>query len=98
MAESKESLPWKVVLIGESGVGKTSIISRYISNSFNSVLASTPGANFTTKTVFLKDKNQSIKLEILDTTVQEKYLGLDKVFYQNSAVYILVYDINRRSF
>ena len=53
--EEKEAFPCKVVLIGESGVGKTSIISRYISNSFNSVLASTPGANFTTKT-WLKKK------------------------------------------
>ena len=97
MAESKEALPCKVVLIGESGVGKTSIISRYISNSFNSVLASTPGANFTTKTVFLKDKNQSIKFEIWDTAGQEKYRALAKVFYKNSSVCILVYDITRRS-
>jgi small GTP-binding protein len=97
MAKSKEALPCKVVLIGESGVGKTSIISRYISNSFNSVLASTPGANFTTKTVFLKDKNQSIKFEIWDTAGQEKYRALAKVFYKNSSVCILVYDITRRA-
>ena len=95
--DEKKAIPCKVVLIGESGVGKTSIISRYISNSFNSVLASTPGANFTTKTVFLKDKNQSIKFEIWDTAGQEKYRALAKVFYKNSSVCILVYDITRRS-
>ena len=95
--EEKQSIPCKVVLIGESGVGKTSIISRYISNTFSSVLMATPGANFTTKTIFLKDENQSIKFEIWDTAGQEKYRALAKVFYKNAAVCILVYDITRRA-
>ena len=51
----KEALQCKVVLIGESGVGKTSIINRYTSNTFSSVLTATPGASFTAKNVFLKD-------------------------------------------
>ena len=59
--EEKEAIPCKIVLIGESGVGKTSIISRYISNTFSSVLMATPGANFTTKTIYLKEQKQSIK-------------------------------------
>ena len=95
--EEKQSIPCKVVLIGESGVGKTSIISRYISNTFSSVLMATPGANFTTKTILLKDENQSIKFEIWDTAGQEKYRALAKVFYKNAAVCILVYDITRRA-
>ena len=93
----KQSIPCKVVLIGESGVGKTSIISRYISNTFSSVLMATPGANFTTKTIFLQDENQSIKFEIWDTAGQEKYRALAKVFYKNAAVCILVYDITRKA-
>ena len=92
----KEALQCKVVLIGESGVGKTSIINRYISNTFSSVLTATPGASFTTKTVFLKDFNQSIKFEIWDTAGQEKYRALAKVFYKNAAVCVLVYDITRK--
>ena len=95
--DEKQSIPCKVVLIGESGVGKTSIISRYISNTFSSVLMATPGANFTTKTVFLKDQNQSIKFEIWDTAGQEKFRALAKVFYKNAAVCVLVYDITRRT-
>ena len=95
--EEKTPIPCKVVLIGESGVGKTSIISRYISNTFSSVLMATPGANFTTKTVFLKDEQQFIKFEIWDTAGQEKYRALAKVFYKNAAVCILVYDITRRA-
>ena len=57
----KKAIPCKVVLIGESGVGKTSIISRYMTDSFSNTLSSTPGANFTTKTVFLKKENNFIK-------------------------------------
>ena len=93
----KEAMQCKVVLIGESGVGKTSIINRYISNTFSQVLTATPGASFTTKTVFLKDYNQSIKFEIWDTAGQEKYRALAKVFYKNAAVCILVYDILRKT-
>ena len=97
MADEKKAIPCKVVLIGESGVGKTSIISRYMTDSFSSTLGSTPGANFTTKTIFLKNENQSIKFEIWDTAGQEKFRALAKVFYKNAAVCILVFDITRKS-
>jgi small GTP-binding protein len=90
------ALPCKVVLIGESGVGKTSIISRYISNKFSSALNPTPGANFTTRTVSIEGSNQLIKFEVWDTAGQEKYRALAKVFYKNSQVCILVYDITRK--
>ena len=96
MSEEDEEKKAIVVLIGESGVGKTSIISRYMTNTFSSTLGSTPGANFTTKTVFLEDENQSIKFEIWDTAGQEKYRSLAKVFYKNASVCILVYEITRR--
>ena len=92
----KEALQCKVVLIGESGVGKTSIINRYTINTFSAVLTSTPGAAFTTKTIYLKEFDQSIKFEIWDTAGQEKYRALAKVFYKNAAVCILVYDICRK--
>ena len=93
----KTAIQCKVVLIGESGVGKTSIINRYISNTFSNVLTATPGASFTSKTLFLKEYNQSIKFEIWDTAGQEKYRALAKVFYKTAAVCILVYDITRRA-
>ena len=97
MSDEKKAIPCKVVLIGESGVGKTSIISRYMTDSFSSTLGSTPGANFTTKTIFLKNENQSIKFEIWDTAGQERYRALAKVFYKNAAVCVLVYDITRKT-
>jgi small GTP-binding protein len=87
----------KVVLVGESGVGKTSIITRYISNSFKSQQLPTTGANFVSKTVILEDENQSIKFELWDTAGQERYRSLARVFYKNAAVCVLVYDITRKS-
>ena len=95
--DEKKAIPCKVVLIGESGVGKTSIISRYMTNTFSPTLGSTPGANFTTKTVYLEKENQSIKYEIWDTAGQEKYRSLAKVFYKNASICILVYEITRKA-
>ena len=97
--EPKESVICKVVLIGESGVGKTSIISRYTTNTFKENLMATPGANFLTKLVPFKEEKESIKFEIWDTAGQEKYRSLAKVFYKNAAACVLVYDItNKKSF
>ena len=89
-------LQCKVVFIGESGAGKTSIINRYTSYTFSSVLTSTPGASFTEKTVFMRDYNESIKFEIWDTAGEKKYRDLAKVFLKNASAVILVYDITRR--
>ena len=98
MTEQEEgALTCKVVLIGESGVGKTSIITRYITNEFKSKLMATSGANYITKYIILEDENQSIKFDIWDTAGQEKFRALAKVFYKNAAVCILVYDITRKS-
>ena len=95
--DEKCAIACKVVLIGESGVGKTSIISRYIHNQFSAVLMSTTGASFATKTIYLEEQKQSIKFEIWDTAGQERYRSLAKVFYKNAAVCVLVYDITRKS-
>ena len=92
----EDALKCKVVLIGESGVGKTSIINRYTANTFGSKFTPTPGASFTAKAVFFKEYNNSIKFEMWDTAGQQKYRALAKVFYFNSAVCILVYDITRK--
>ena len=94
--KDKEELQCKVVLVGESGVGKTSIINRYVTNTFNQKLTQTPGVSFAKKTVFLQDYNQSIKFEIWDTSGQEKYRSLAKVYHKIADVCLLVYDITRR--
>ena len=85
----------KVVLLGEAGVGKTSIISRYVSNTFSDVLMSTTGASFATKK-YEVDNEHKVKFQIWDTAGQERFRSLAKIFYQNAAVAVLVYDITRR--
>ena len=86
----------KVVLIGESGVGKTCIISRYITGSFDSNTTSTNGASYCSKNVKYENLGKNLLLDIWDTAGQEKYKSLTKFFYKDAAVAILVYDITRR--
>ena len=93
--EESDYVTCKVVLLGEAGVGKTSIISRYVSNTFSDVLMSTTGASFATKKIEL-DEEHKIKFQIWDTAGQERFRSLAKIFYQNAAVAVLVYDITRR--
>ena len=95
--EEKEALICNVVFIGESRVGKTSIIYRYIANKFCSTLITTTGAAFSTKTIFLQEEKQSIKFKIWDTSGKEKFHDLAKHFYKKAEVCILVYDITKRA-
>jgi small GTP-binding protein len=85
----------KVVLVGESAVGKTSMITRFVENIFKPGTMSSLSANFVSKTLEIS-KNQSIKLDIWDTAGQEKYRALTKIFYQDAKVIILVYDITSK--
>ena len=85
----------KVVLLGDSGVGKTCIISRYISGSFEKNIASTNGASYCSKMVKFEELGKSLLLDIWDTAGQEKYRALTKFFYKDATIVILVYDITR---
>jgi len=91
--EEKSVINCKVVLIGESGVGKTSIISRYTTNKFKDSLMPTPGASFLTKKVAFPEENKVIKFEIWDTAGEERFRSLARRFYKNASACILVYDI-----
>lgn len=84
----------KVVLLGESGVGKTSIISQLMEQEYNDEQTSTTGATFSTKTMNFNDK--ALCFEIWDTAGQEKYRALTKMFYKDAGAAILVYDITRQ--
>ena len=92
--ELEESL--KVVLVGESGVGKTSIINQFAKGNFNQDLMSTNGATFTTKKKEFKDSNgrsKHISFEMWDTAGQEKYRSLAKMFFKEASVALIIYDI-----
>ena len=89
----------KVVLIGESGVGKTSIIQQYTSNKFDPDTVSSLSAQYVSKTVEFSNVQKAIKFDIWDTAGQEKYRSLAKIFYKDAKVICLVYDItNKESF
>jgi small GTP-binding protein len=97
MAESdSKGTNCKVVLLGDSGVGKTCIISRYISGTLDAQSASTNGASYASKNVNYENLGKSLTLDIWDTAGQEKYKALTKFFYKDAAVAILVYDITVR--
>ncbi len=86
----------KVTLIGESTVGKSSIMIRFIENKFDNTLASI-GTQFGTKTIEID--NEKITFHVWDTAGQEKFRALTKQYYIDAQVIILVYDItNKKSF
>ena len=95
MSKVKSIEAFKVVLIGESGVGKTSIINQFIEQQFNEDPQSTTGGTFSTKSVIC-DETREIKFEIWDTAGQERYRSLTRMYYKDANAAILVYDITRK--
>ena len=89
MVEKPQSV--KIALLGDSGVGKTCIINRYMSGQFTNNCASTIGGSYQQKIV--KKRNKTLQLDIWDTAGQEKYRSLGKHFYKDAYIIILVYDI-----
>ena len=84
----------KVVLLGEAGVGKTSIISRFYNGTFEESLMSTNGASYVCRNItFPEYENKLVKFEIWDTAGQEQYRALNKIFYKDASICIFVYDI-----
>ena len=91
--DNSSSLDIKMILLGDSGVGKTSIIGRYVDNSFSNDELSSSSMTYVQKKV--KIDNQEIDLSIWDTVGQEKYRSLTKLFFKDTKIVILVYAINK---
>eukprot|EP01013_Petalomonas_cantuscygni_P027335 TRINITY_DN5019_c0_g1_i1.p1 TRINITY_DN5019_c0_g1~~TRINITY_DN5019_c0_g1_i1.p1 ORF type:complete len:199 (-),score=24.11 TRINITY_DN5019_c0_g1_i1:1106-1702(-) len=88
---------FKLVLLGESAVGKSSLVLRFVRGEFYEYQESTIGAAFLTQTVQIGDR--SIKFEIWDTAGQERYRTLAPMYYRGASAAIVVYDItNPESF
>ena len=83
---------FKVVLLGEAGVGKTSIISQFIDESFQEDIQSSTGGTYSSKTFVIGNK-QLLDFEIWDTAGQERYRSLTTMYYKDANAAILVYDI-----
>ena len=84
----------KLIILGDTGVGKTSIINRYIENKFTDNIPSTVGSNYIGKNLNRGDKQYV--LNIWDTTGQERYRSVTKLFVQEAKIVVLVYSINSK--
>ena len=91
--EEQDAKPVKVVLLGESGVGKTSIITQFISKKFNQRCPTSVSAQFISKIMKFPEYSKNLKFDIWDTVGQEKYRSLTKIFYKDADIIIFVYDI-----
>ncbi|KAG6634359.1 hypothetical protein CIPAW_12G113200 [Carya illinoinensis] len=86
---------FKVVLIGDSGVGKSNLLSRFTKNEFNLESKSTIGVEFATRTLNVDGK--VIKAQIWDTAGQERYRAITSAYYRGAVGALLVYDITRHA-
>ena len=84
---------FKVVLIGDSGVGKSNLLSRFTQNQFNIESKSTIGVEFATKTIVTEGK--TIKAQIWDTAGQERYRAITSAYYRGAVGALVVYDITK---
>jgi len=90
-AASNKICQFKLVLLGESAVGKSSLVLRFVKGQFHEYQESTIGAAFLTQTVCLDDT--TVKFEIWDTAGQERYHSLAPMYYRGAQAAIVVYDI-----
>ncbi|EWS72497.1 small guanosine triphosphatase family Ras family protein (macronuclear) [Tetrahymena thermophila SB210] len=86
---------FKIVLIGDSGVGKSCLISRFTKDQFSMEQQPTIGVEFSTKTIKISDK--IIKAQIWDTAGQERYRAITSAYYRGAAGALIVFDITKQT-
>lgn len=88
---------FKLVFLGEQSVGKTSLITRFMYDTFDNSYQATIGIDFLSKTMYLEDR--TVRLQLWDTAGQERFRSLIPSYIRDSSVAVVVYDItNRASF
>ena len=92
--EAESDYIFKYIIIGDSGVGKSNLLLRYTSNTFNSSHVMTLGVEFSAKTTKVLDK--VIRFQMWDTAGQENFHAITRSFYKNSACALVVYDVTKR--
>merc|ERR1712188_167592 len=94
---SRKKVLLKVIILGDSGVGKTSLMNQYVNKKFSNQYKATIGADFLTKEVMVDDR--LVTMQIWDTAGQERFQSLGLAFYRGADCCVLVYDItNAESF
>ncbi len=91
MSSRKKTL-LKVIILGDSGVGKTSVIQQYVNGKFTLQYKATIGADFLTKEIDIDDK--TVTMQLWDTAGQERFQSLGVAFYRGADCCVLVYDVN----
>ena len=96
MTEDEENynMIFKIVLVGDSGVGKTNLLLRYLKNEFNTQTKATVGVEFGNTKVQID--NALIKAQIWDTAGQERYRSITSAYYKGAHGALIVYDITRK--
>ena len=93
--EDNYDMIFKILVIGDSGVGKSNLLLRYVKNEFASDMRSTVGVEFGTK--MLKIDNYDVKAQIWDTAGQERYRAITSAYYKGAKGVLIVYDITRKN-
>lgn len=86
---------YKLVFLGDQGVGKTSIINRFVYDSFDKNYQATIGIDFLSKTMYLEDR--TVRLQLWDTAGQERFRSLIPSYIRDSSVAVIVYDTTSRA-
>ncbi|BCR98035.1 hypothetical protein AnigIFM60653_005549 [Aspergillus niger] len=89
---SRKKVLLKVIILGDSGVGKTSLMNQYVNKKFSASYKATIGADFLTKEVLVDDR--LVTMQIWDTAGQERFQSLGVAFYRGADCCVLVYDVN----
>jgi Ras-related protein Rab-7A len=88
---SRKKILLKVIILGDSGVGKTSLMNQYVNRKFSNQYKATIGADFLTKEVMVDDR--LVTMQIWDTAGQERFQSLGVAFYRGADCCVLVYDV-----
>ncbi|KAL9006788.1 MAG: hypothetical protein Q9188_000475 [Gyalolechia gomerana] len=89
---SRKKVLLKVIILGDSGVGKTSLMNQYVNKKFSASYKATIGADFLTKEVMVEDR--LVTMQLWDTAGQERFQSLGVAFYRGADCCVLVYDVN----
>ena len=88
---------YKIVFLGDEGVGKTSIITRFVHKQFDDKYQATIGIDFASKTIYLEDYDRMVRLQVWDTAGQERFRSLIPSYIRDTSAAIIVYDVANKS-
>ena len=86
----------KIIIVGDTGVGKSNFLFRFVENKFSRAYRATVGLDLKTKICIIPKAKKKVKLVLWDTAGQERYMSLNKLYFQKVQGIILMYDITKR--